>query len=133
MVQQQDAVREAIERVNAQFAEAFNRGDVAAAVAVYSEDASILPPGSERITGRGSIRRFWQEAMDSGIRQVTLQTDDLVHDGGMAREIGSAMLRIQQEGGEATMATARYVVVWQRGRDGEWRWAIDIWNSDEAA
>ena len=46
MVQQQSDVRQAIDRVNQRFVEAFNRGDAAGAVAAYTEDATILPPGT---------------------------------------------------------------------------------------
>ena len=67
MVQQASDVRHAIDQVNRQFVEAFNRGDAAGAVAVYTEDATILPPGSPRVRGRDGIRQFWQAVMDSGV------------------------------------------------------------------
>ena len=32
---------------------AFNRGDAAAVAALYTEDATLLPPGADMLTGRG--------------------------------------------------------------------------------
>lgn len=129
MVQQVSDVRREIDRANERFVEAFNRGDAAGAVAVYTEDAMILPPGSPRVQGRDGILRFWQAVMDSGVRAVALQTDDLDVSGDMAREIGTATLTIRPEGGEEQTAIAKFVVVWKRRGD-EWYWHTDIWNTD---
>ena len=111
------------------FAAAFNCGDAAGAVDGYTEDATILPPGSELIQGRQNIQRFWQGAMDAGIRAVDLETLDLRVSGDMAREIGRATLTLGPEGGPETTDIAKYVVVWERSA-GNWRWGIDIWNSN---
>lgn len=92
MVQQASGVRQACDKVNQQFMDAFNRGDAAGAVTVYTEDATILPPGSPRVRGRDGIRQFWQGVMDSGVRAAALQTDDLEVAGELAREIGTATL-----------------------------------------
>jgi ketosteroid isomerase-like protein len=32
---------------------------------VYTQDACILPPGAEMISGRENIKNFWKTAMDS--------------------------------------------------------------------
>jgi uncharacterized protein (TIGR02246 family) len=130
MVQQASDVRTEIDRVNRRFAEAWNRGDVAGAVAVYTVDATILPPGAPRVKGRGPIQQFWQGVMDSGVRAVALQTDDLEVSTDLAREIGTATLTARAEDGTEQTMTAKYVVVWKR-QDGEWRWHTDIWNTDE--
>ncbi|MGD9894373.1 MAG: SgcJ/EcaC family oxidoreductase [Dehalococcoidia bacterium] len=129
MVQQASNVRQEIDRINAQFVAAFNRGDAAGAAGVYTEDATILPPGSDMVQGRENIQGFWQAAMDAGIRAVNLETLDLSMSGEMAREIGRATLTIRPEGGAESTDTAKYVVVWEES-GGEWRWAVDIWNGN---
>ena len=80
------------------------------------------------MTGRGGIQAFWQGTIDSGVRAVALQTDDLVVAGGLAREIGTVTFAIQPGGG-AEQTTAKFVVVW-RWQDSDWRWHTDIWNTD---
>lgn len=129
MVQQASDVRQEIDQVNARFAEAFNRGDAAGAAQVYTENATILPPGSEMIQGRHSIEQFWQAAMQMGIRAVSLETHDLSVSGDMAREIGRAVLTIQPEGGQEMTDVAKYVVVWRQD-GGTWKWDVDIWNAN---
>jgi len=129
VVQQASDVRADIDRANRGFVEAYNRGDAAGAVAVYTDDATILPPGSPRVSGRDGIRAFWQAVMDSGVRAVDLRTDDLEVSGDMAREIGTATLTVATEAGHEETMTAKFVVVWKR-QGGDWRWHTDIWNTD---
>ena len=84
--------------------------------AVYTEDATLLPPGSPPIRGRDGIRQVWQAVMDSGVRAVSLQTDDLevAGSGDLAREIGTGTLTIRGAGGQRQTATVKIVVVWKR-------------------
>ena len=108
MGQQHENVRQAIDQVNAQFMQAFNRGDAASATAAaYREDATILPPGAPRISGREAITQFWQGAMAMGVRQVVLQTQELQVSGDHAYEIGVATLTLQPAGGPARGAPER--------------------------
>ena len=41
-----------IQSLNDQFTRAFNAGDIAAVAAHYTEDATVLPPGAEMVTGQ---------------------------------------------------------------------------------
>jgi uncharacterized protein (TIGR02246 family) len=118
------------ESVNKQFVESFARGDDAGVAAVYREDAQLLPPGGPKIKGRGQIQAFWREAMRSGVRAVELRTVELQIERDTAYEIGAATLHVRPEGGEGSTISAKYVVVWKRGDEGDWKWAIDIWNQD---
>ena len=45
-------IRAKIDAVNKEFVDAFNRGDIAAAMGVYTEDATILPPTAELMLPR---------------------------------------------------------------------------------
>jgi uncharacterized protein (TIGR02246 family) len=47
----------------ARWAAAFNRGDVDAIVAMYTDDAQLLPEGSEALVGRKAIRDFFEKLM----------------------------------------------------------------------
>ena len=121
--------RAKIEAVNKGFMEAFSRGDVAAATAVYTAGARILPPNAEMITGKQAIQSFWQGAMDMGVKEAKLETVELMAMGeDMACEIGKYTLKIQPEGGETVTDNGKYVVVWKY-EDGSWKWDIDIWNT----
>lgn len=123
-------VRQAIEDANTQFMEAIKRGDAASVAALYTEDAKLLPAGSEMGTGKQAIQAFWESALKMGVRSLTLETLDIGYEGDLAYEIGTYSLDIQPEGGQATTDRGKYVTVRKRQPDGSWKLVADIWNSD---
>ena len=92
---------------------------------VYTQDARILPPGAEMVSGRANIKNFWRSAMDSmGVKAVKLQTVDFEPVGDKGFEIGRA--RLEFAAGTPPV-DVKYVVLWKR-ENGEWKWHVDIWN-----
>ena len=57
-----------INAVNKGFMEAFNKGDLASAMNVYTEEATILPPNAEMMKGKEAITAYWQVAIDMGVK-----------------------------------------------------------------
>ena len=112
------------------FIEAYNRGDAAAVADFYTEDAKILPPNQEMVSGRRAIQEFWQTAMDMGVRKINLETAEMGYDGNVAYERGVSTVTIQPQGGPEMTAKGKYLVVLKRQDDGSWKLAVDIWNSD---
>lgn len=93
---------------------------------VYTEDARILPPGAEMITGRANIKNFWRSAMESmGVKAVQLETVDFEPIGDKGFEIGRA--RLEFAAADTPAVEVKYVVLWKREGD-EWKWHVDIWN-----
>jgi uncharacterized protein (TIGR02246 family) len=127
-VQDQNVVRMAIEKQAAAFSAAFNRGDVKAVAAMYTEDAIALPPDADLVRGRAAIEKLWADAMASGIKTIAFTVLDVQSSGDFAVETGRAVLGVQPAGQPATSQTGKYVVVWKRGADRQWRLLRDIWN-----
>jgi len=121
------AVRAAIEQLGARFSEAYARGDMKAVAAFYTEDAIAFPPGGEMTKGRPAIQQMWQSTMDSGVKSLAFTVVDVGASGDLAHETGTAELKIQPAGKEATTAKVKYVVVWKKQPDG-WKLHRDIWN-----
>ncbi len=118
-----------IASANARFCDRMNAGDIAGACEVYTEDARILPPGADMVTGRAAIAAFWTGAVEAfGITGVTLDSVVVEQQGpDTAREIGLFSL----SGEDGVLDNGKFVVVWKRGTDGTWRWDWDIWNSSQ--
>jgi uncharacterized protein (TIGR02246 family) len=117
-------VRAAVEAGNRAFIAAFLRGDAQAVAGRYSEDAKVIAPGAAVASGRAAIAAFWQAQIDSGIRDVALETEDVESAGDLAYETGN--VRLVAKDGSAS--TARYLVVWKRV-GGRWLLHRDIWNA----
>jgi ketosteroid isomerase-like protein len=118
-----------IDATNRAFEAAYNRGDAAGAVAVYTTDGQALPPNGSTVTGHAALQSFWQAVMDMGVKSITLETVELQPCGECAYEVGTATL--MGEGG-TMLDKAKFIVVWQQ-EDGEWKWHRDIWNSNSPA
>jgi len=116
--------------VNKRYAEAFNRGDLAAAVEFYTEDATFLHPNAEIISGKRAIKEFFETGRAFGLRKISFKGVEAGYDGNLAYERGIVIMDIEPEGGQALTDTGKYLVVMKRQADGAWKVAVDIWNSD---
>ncbi|MBI1741556.1 SgcJ/EcaC family oxidoreductase [Candidatus Acetothermia bacterium] len=123
-------VRKAIEDAGAKFVAAVSRGDAVALAAFYQEDAKLLPPNSQMVTGRQHIQEFWQAFLQTGTVQLTLETKDVDSRSDLAYEVGGYTLKIQPKSGSAMTDMGKYVTIWKRQTDGSWKIAVDTWNSD---
>ncbi len=122
------AVRASLEANNAKFMEAFNKGDSAAAAAMYTEDAIAMPPGAAMARGRQAI----QDGMASDFKTyaatgLKLTTSDVTLAGDLAVEVGTYSIQL----GDSTQE-GKYLVVWKSQADGSWKLYRDIWNPDHS-
>ena len=118
----------AIQKLNDRFGAAFSSGDSATAVAMYAPDAVLLPAGSPMIRGHDGIAAYWQAGVQQ-IGQLKLTTVS-------ARPVGAdAIVDIgtysdQPKASGAPAESGKYVVIWRKV-GGDWKIAVDIWNSDK--
>lgn len=111
------------------FSAAYVRGDTAAMVAMYTPDAAIFPNNSEMLAGREALLKFW--AIPDGdriVRHVATPTQVRV-DGDHAYDYGVYEVDVLRQGKQRPQTRGKYVIVWERGADREWRIKLDIWNS----
>ena len=123
----------AIEEGCLKFGEAVRQGDAAALAALYTDDATLLPPDSEMIQGRQGIEEFWNALIQMGLKDAVLTTVEVFGSGDLAYEIGKATITIHLEGQDPIEQKAKYVVVWKQTADGSWKLHVDIWNSSMPA
>lgn len=114
---------------NRAFEVAFARGDAAGAAAAYTTSGQAFPPNAAIISGRAALQTYWQGVMNSGVKNVTLETLELFQGDDLAYEIGQAVLYGE---GDTILDTAKYMVIWQE-QFGQWKWHRDIWNSNTPA
>jgi ketosteroid isomerase-like protein len=128
-----DPLRARLEQMAKTFADAYNRGDFKTTVSFYAEDAIVFPPDSDVVTGLPAIEAFWRGARDSGMKSFQLETLDAQSSGNLAVETGKALVQVQPEGQAPSAQTVKYIVVWKKQKDGNWKIIRDIWNSMAAA
>ena len=117
-------IKSQIDAADRAWVAAYAKGDAAAVAAMYTQDATVLPSGSDMVHGRGNIQAFWQKTMASGLKVNALQPVSVEQYGNVAREIGRAT------GDVNGPVELKYVVIWKR-TNGAWHLSVDIWNSNK--
>ena len=81
-------VRAAIEARNAQFIAAFTQGNSVDVAALYTINGQLFPPDSDILSGKVAIERFWQDAIDYGIKEVTMTILEVERHDNVVFEVG---------------------------------------------
>ena len=67
------SAQSSIEANNADFVAKFAAKDTTGLAQHFTEDAVAFPPNEERIAGRESIQKMWQNWIDAGLADLTLK------------------------------------------------------------
>jgi ketosteroid isomerase-like protein len=107
--------------------DAMNAADVEAIVALYAEDARLMPPNAETGQGHDTVRDTFGGMIAAGL-SVDLETTEAMAAGNLGTRIGTYVLT-SADGTEADHG--KYIETWEKTGDG-WVITNDIWNSDVA-
>lgn len=109
--------------------EAFNKGDLDAVVALYTEDAELLPKGTQAIRGHAAIRSYLRDLLASKPQsQRTIFTHVQSFGGGDAvSEV--ADVEIEDGQGNRTVLGRQILVLLKQG--GQWRVHRDMWTNND--
>ena len=121
-------VRKSIEEANARYSEAIRQGNVDGAVALYTDDATMVPPDGEIVKGKQAIEGLYKKFIQMGMKDIVFTTIEVGGGGDTAYEIGKTKVRIQPEGQAAMTDSTKYLVIWKRQADDTWKVHADIWN-----
>ncbi len=127
-----DLDRAAILRVDSTFELAVNTGSLDRVTAIYTEDASLMPPGEPALNGSEAIRQYWGRVMDQYNLRYELGMDELEGRGDLAYQRGHFKLIAspKAKGAAAMSDQGKFVVVYRREATGAWGIVIDMYNSD---
>jgi uncharacterized protein (TIGR02246 family) len=117
-----------IQALEDQLSKALSSGDGKAAAAIYTEDATLLPPGEPSVSGRAAIEAYWTKS-SAGIAELKLTTGEVQPMGSdYVREIGTYAGKTK---GDAPQAfSGKYVLIFTKTPN-TWLATTDIWNSDK--
>ncbi len=117
-----DADHQAIADAWSAYRAALVKEDAAAAVALFTEDGTLMEPGLPDIEGRSTLEKFF--AAGFGQVKVTDATggiEQLDVYGDRAYEIGTYSQTVAVSTGETRTSKGRYAAFWVKGSDGQWR------------
>lgn len=108
------------------FSRAYERGDVETLVRSYTSDGVIFPDRSEALSG-DALRRYWTLPPGRRVLLHRMTPTEIVIQGDLAYDYGVYEYRGENDG-QGYQGRGKYVVVWRRDADGNWRMKLDIWN-----
>jgi ketosteroid isomerase-like protein len=124
------STRKVIDKYNAEFMAAMDKGDAEAAVSRYDKDALVMAPNQPTAEGVDAIKNVFAGFMKMGKLNLHLMTKSVVGAGNIAVASGTYKFEIKPEGKQAMKDHGKYLVVWQEQNDGSWKTIRDAWNSD---
>ena len=119
--------KRAIDKSNAEWIEAWEKGDPERIAAIFTDDAVMLSQGGRVFKGRQQILERQKAAMQSVTRpvKVSLVTVKIWLDGTTAYETGKYKYEYAEKGKPIT-EEGRYVTMWKRQSDGLWKLSMDM-------
>jgi ketosteroid isomerase-like protein len=121
--------------LDAQWSKAAAAKDLERTVAYYSEEAIVLPPNATSAATKETIRNVWKDLLAApGLVIMWKPTKvKLSNSGDLAWVSGTYELTMNDPSGKPADDRGKYLEVWEKQPDGDWKCAADMWNSDLAA
>ena len=111
--------------------QALARGDSAAILAEYADDAIILGSGAPMLKGKPAVAAFLQGLFGGNtLRDVKGNVTDIMISGDLAVETGTYAMTVIPKNGNAVADNGKYIHVWKKSVDGSWRVVRYVPNSD---
>jgi uncharacterized protein (TIGR02246 family) len=117
--------RQAIYKLNAEFVDAYNQGDIAALATGYTEDGAVLAPNQPAVSGKQAIETLFKGMIEEIGGTASIETVDLADAGDLAYQWATYSLE-----GREQSDTGKFVEIYNRQPDGSWKIRLTIFNSD---
>jgi uncharacterized protein (TIGR02246 family) len=121
----------AIRDLDVKWSKAAAAKDLENTVSYYSDDASLLPPNTTIQSGKPAIHAAWQGLLDS-VDSIAWQPTkiEVSKASDMAYVIGVYQMASKDTRGRPVLDHGKYVEIWKKQSDGNWKTVADIFNTD---
>jgi uncharacterized protein (TIGR02246 family) len=120
-----------IETTPKRILEASHSGDLKDLLALFADDAVLMPPNDTTLYGKEEIGEWWKEYFQWFQVNSTIETEgDLVVAGDQAFHRSSlSIVIVPRKRGTRITDDVRTLTVWRRQADGSWKISHQMWNS----
>ena len=130
-----EAEAAAIREIDAQALAAAKAKNADGYLMSVADDALSQPPNTPMVTGKEAMRAFFSELFASpGFAldwQITML--EISSAGDLAYGIGTYQLTLNDAEGNPFTERGKWIAVWKKQPDGNWRAVANAWNSDQPA
>ena len=129
------SVEQLLRDLDAKWSKAAAAKDVEQIIAFYSDDAIVFPPNATSAATKEAIRNGWKEMLGSPGFVISWQPTrvQVGKAGEMAWVSGTYELTTNGPSGKPSNDRGKYLEVWEKQTDGNWKCRADMWNSDLTA
>jgi len=120
----------AVRRITQEWVLACNTKHLDDLLELYVADALVLRSNYPAVRGAAAIREFFFGALDSGFGEVEVDPLRVDVAGDMAFEAGRCKALVPGAAGKRREERGKYLWVFARQSNGEWKLASDCWSSD---
>jgi uncharacterized protein (TIGR02246 family) len=120
----------AVRRLTQEWVLACNTKHLDDLLELYVADALVLRSNYPPVRGAAAIREFFFGALDAGLGEVEVDPLRVEVAGDMAYEAGRCKALIPGATGKRREERGKYLWVFARQSNGEWKLASDCWSSD---
>lgn len=115
------------------WSKAIAKKDLEKTLSFYAPDARYLSAGRPAASTPDERRKLWVEdyAIPGFSSDETTTRVEVAKSGDLAYQSGTYVLRAQDDKGKVTQSTGKFVVVWKKQSDGQWKAIIDMDNADQ--
>jgi uncharacterized protein (TIGR02246 family) len=123
--------RDQIASSRAAFVTAIAGGDAKSACAVYTDDATLIPPAADRLKGREAIERFWTAGLAAGMSRMEVEAEEIRGACDLTYELGRYAIELEPADGRPVLERGTYLLVHEQQADGSWLRAVETFNPDK--
>src|SRR5262245_43698388 len=116
-------------RLDAEWSRVAGSGDLERTLSYWSDDATLLPPGSPPLVGKDAIRAYVAESLRMPGFHISWKTTDVTvaASGDLAYGTGTNRVSFTGPDGKPVTIEGNAVTVWRKDPAG-WKCIGDIWN-----
>lgn len=128
----QAEVESAVAELREAYIKAQNAGDTEGLVALFADDAVLMPVNAPAASGKNAIRSWMQSQHDQFSFALAVTQAELELAGHWAFTRGTYTMKITPKAGGPTIEdSGKYLNIVAHQPDGSWKLARHIWNSDQ--
>lgn len=127
-----DAARASLRAADEQWSAVAGAKNAAGFAAAFAADARLLPPNSPAITGAENFHKFASELMANPGFALAWKpaVAEVAASGDLGYTLGAYELTLATSDGMPMTDKGKYVTVWKKQADGQWKVVADTFNSD---
>ncbi|MCU0223372.1 MAG: DUF4440 domain-containing protein [Acidobacteria bacterium] len=125
-----DANAKALARLDDDWSAAAATRDAAKVASFYADDALAYPPNEPVAVGKAAAQKVWAAYFAEPSFRISWKTTHAGVNGDLGFTSGSYEDSYKGADGKLVQEKGKYLCVWKKQKDGNWKAIHDMWNSD---